>query len=275
MSTSTPPTARPRKPPEWVDALPTAPFIRPRFSSPRVAALMSTRSGGVSAPPWHSLNVGLHVGDAPERVEENRRRVSAALGMPLVFLTQVHGTRVLAAGPGHVHGDPAEADAAWTQTPGVGLTVQVADCLPVLIATPSDAPRGAAVGAAHAGWRGLCHGVVEATVAALCEASGASPSGLEVWLGPCIGPQAFEVGAEVLETFAARDGAARSAFRPGRHPGKWWADLHVLARQRLSALGVTHVHADTACTVSESSRFFSFRRDGVTGRMVGAIGLRD
>jgi polyphenol oxidase len=232
----------------------------------RVGALMTTRAGGVSAPPFDSLNLGRAAGDAREAVDENRRRFEAALGVPTVYLSQVHGARVVrlpAAGP-------QQADAAITTEPCIACTVTVADCLPVLFAAPGA--RG--VGAAHAGWRGLAGGVLEATVRALAEAAGCGAADLTAWLGPCIGPRRFEVGADVLEAFGP-DSAAR--FKPQPPPDgspRWLADLPQLARDRLHAAGVTQVAGGTWCTVEDPSRFFSFRRDQVTGRMAAAVWLR-
>jgi YfiH family protein len=244
-------------------------FIRPDWTvDPRVGALMTTRAGGVSAAPFDSLNLGRSVGDAPEAVAENRRRFEAAIGAPPVYLAQVHGTRVLplTAGAG-----PHEADASVTTEPGVVCTVMVADCLPVLFA----APEGRGVGAAHAGWRGLAGGVLEATVAALCGAARCRPGELSAWLGPCIGPRQFEVGADVLEAFGP-SGPAHFAPRGPAHAGqdgspRWLADLPALARDRLRAVGVERVSGGRWCTVEQRSRFFSFRRDRSTGRMAAAV----
>jgi YfiH family protein len=253
------------------------PWLRPAWSAP-VGALMSTRLGGVSAPPWDRLNLGTAVGDEPAAVAENRRRLAAAAGVPIVWLRQVHGPRVLQRGAADVGQEPAEADAAWTDEPGVALAVQVADCLPVLLA----APDGRAVAAAHAGWRGLAGGVLDRTVAALCQAAGCAPGALHAWLGPCIGPEAFEVGADVLRAFDRpteplddRADPPRFRWRP-RADGdpRWRADLAGLAADRLRALGLTLVAGGGWCTVSEPSRFFSFRRDGVTGRMAAIVWRR-
>jgi hypothetical protein len=236
-----------------------------------VGALMSTREGGVSAAPFDCLNFGRSVGDDPQAVAENRRRFEAALGASVRWLSQVHGTRVvrLSAIDSADEALPA-ADAAITTDPGIACAVQVADCLPVLFAAPGA--RG--VGAAHAGWRGLAGGVLEATVAALCRAAGCAPGELVAWLGPCIGPRRFEVGADVLEAFGpAASGRFVAAPRPDGSP-RWRADLPGLARDRLAAAGVRSVHGGTWCTVGEPSRFFSFRRDGVTGRMAAAVVLR-
>jgi YfiH family protein len=235
----------------------------------RVGALMSTRAGGVSAAPFDSLNLGRSAGDEPAAVDENRRRFAAALGARPVWLSQVHGARVLRlmADTGNAS-TRAEADAAITTVSGLACTVMVADCLPVLFA----ASDGRGVGAAHAGWRGLAGGVLEATVATLCEAAACAPRELKAWLGPCIGPRQFEVGADVLDAFGGGP-----HFRPRPRPDgamRWLADLAGLARERLFAAGLTQISGGAWCTVEDASRFFSFRRDGVTGRMAAAVWLR-
>jgi len=233
-----------------------------------IGAVMSTRAGGVSEAPFDSLNFGRSAGDAPAAVDENRRRFAASLdGARPVWMSQVHGARVLRL-PVDGGAAPLAADAAITTEPGIACTVMVADCLPVLFAAPS----GRGVGAAHAGWRGLAGGVLETSVAALCEAAGCAPLELQAWLGPCIGPRQFEVGAEVVEAFG---GGARFVARP-RPDGamRWLADLPGLARDRLRAVGVTQITGGTWCTVEDASRFFSFRRDGVSGRMAAAVWLR-
>jgi polyphenol oxidase len=232
----------------------------------RVGALMSTRAGGVSQAPFDSLNLGRSAGDDRSAVDENRRRFAAMLeGASPVWMSQVHGTRVLRlpAGPG-----PHEADAAITTERGVACAVMVADCLPVLFVAP-DA-RG--VGAAHAGWRGLAAGVLESTLTALCEAAACTPSELQAWLGPCIGPRQFEVGADVVEAF----GIGPEFLARPRPDGamRWLADLPSLARRRLAAAGLTQISGGALCTVEDASRLFSFRRDGVTGRMAAAVWLR-
>jgi polyphenol oxidase len=236
----------------------------------RIGALMSTRAGGVSRAPFDSLNLGRSAGDEPVAVDENRRRFAAALGGARpVWMSQVHGVqvrRLKSADPAGAAVDAA--DAAITTEPGVACCVMVADCLPVLFA----APDGLGVGAAHAGWRGLAGGVLEATVAALSEAAACAPHRLQAWLGPCIGARQFEVGADVLE---ACGGGAHFVARP-RPDGamRWLADLPGLARARLHAVGVTQISGGDWCTVEERSRFFSFRRDSVTGRMAAAVWLR-
>jgi hypothetical protein len=241
---------------------------------PGVGAAMSTRAGGVSGAPWQALNLGVAVGDDAEAVATNRRRFAAALGARPVWLRQVHGVAVLRLDAGTPQHPAEPADAAWTTEPGIACTVQVADCLPVLLA----ARDGRAVAAAHAGWRSLAAGVLEATVAAMQRGAGLAPGDLMAWLGPCIGPAAFEVGADVLQGFGRQASpgdqpAFRWAPRADGSP-RWRADLPRLARERLQAAGVSAVAVQGACTVSEASSFFSFRRDGVTGRMAAAVWRR-
>ncbi len=222
--------------------------------------MITTRDGGVSAGPWASLNLGDHVGDDPAHVSANRARLRQTLPAEPVWLRQVHGTRCV-----DVDRDAArEADAAVTRTPGTVLAILTADCLPVLL---SDA-AGTVVGAAHAGWRGLAAGVLESTVQSM-----ALPAAqIRACFGPAIGPAAFEVGDEVRAAFLAKDPQAVVAFRPGA-PGKWWCDLYELAAQRLVALGVPRPAAVDFCTVRDADRFFSYRRDGVSGRMASLIWL--
>jgi YfiH family protein len=245
-------------------------MLRPEWDAPvSVGALMSTRAGGVSAPPWDTLNLGAGVGDDRAAVRKNRERFARALGALPVYLRQVHGARVVRIDREMAEGDPPEADAAFTTEPGVACTVQVADCMPVLLA----APNGRAVAAAHAGWRGLAGGVVEAALAALCDAAACAPAEVRAWLGPCIGPAAFEVGADVVE---ALGGDPRRFLPRPRADGamRWLANLPQLGRDRLAAQGVSKVSGGAWCTVTDRSRFFSFRRDGVTGRMAAAVWLR-
>jgi YfiH family protein len=238
-------------------------FIRPDWNAPAgVRAAMTTRAGGVSAGPWASLNLATHVGDQPAAVAENRRRLRAALALPAepAWLEQVHGIRV-ARLPGPASGP---ADAAVSFTRGGVCAVLVADCLPVLLASRA----GDRVGVAHAGWRGLAAGVIESTVAAL----GCEPGQLVAWLGASIGPRVFEVGGEVREAFLSRDAGAAAAFSAGRE-GRWLADLPALARRRLAAAGVADVRGGTLCTHSDPERFYSYRRDGATGRMAALAWL--
>jgi polyphenol oxidase len=233
-----------------------------------VGAGMSTRAGGASAGPYASLNLGDHVGDEAAAVAENRARFAQALGAEPVWLRQVHGARVVDAGTVPA-GELPEADGAWTDQPGVACAVLVADCLPVLLA----ARNGRAVGAAHAGWRGLAAGVVERTLEAVAHAAACEAHEVVAWLGPCIGPQRFEVGSDVLAAFAGSPAECfvASPAREGR--ARWMADLPGLARDRLHAAGVRHIAGGHWCTVDGSSDFFSFRRDGVTGRLAAAVWL--
>jgi purine-nucleoside/S-methyl-5'-thioadenosine phosphorylase / adenosine deaminase len=237
--------------------------------SSRVEAVVTTRNGGVSTGRYASLNLGAAsatraFGDAPINVAENRARVRALLPAEPAWLAQVHGTSVHTA-EAATPDVPPIADAAVTRTPNVVLAVQSADCLPVLLADRD----GAAIGIAHAGWRGLAAGVVDNAVRALA----VPPERVVAWLGPAIGPDAFEVGADVRDAFVAVDADADAAFRP-KGPGKWRADLYALARQRLARCGVRDVHGGGACTYSEPARFFSYRRDGDTGRMAALLWLR-
>lgn len=234
-----------------------------------VGACMSTRAGGVSLGRYASLNLGDHVGDDAAAVAENRRRFAQALGAEPVWLRQVHGARVVDAAAVS-RAEPPEADGAWTDRPGLACTVLVADCLPVLLA----ARNGRAVGAAHAGWRGLAAGIVERTLAGVAHAAACEPRDVLAWLGPCIGPDRFEVGSDVLEAFASSpvDRFVPSPSREGR--ARWMADLPGLARDRLIAAGVRDIAGGRRCTVDDASDFFSFRRDGVTGRLAAAVWLQ-
>ena len=249
-----------------------ASWLVPVWTSGAVGALMTSREGGASEGVYASMNLGAAVGDAAGRVASNRARLASACEVTPVFLRQVHGTRAVRIGAANAiaGADAHDGDASVTTEPGIACAVLVADCLPVLFA----APQGRAVGAAHAGWRGLAAGILEATVGAVCDAGRCAPHELEVWLGACIGPRRFEVGADVLEAFGiAPLPAGSDAFRSFR-PGKWLADLPGLARARLVAAGVARIEGGAWCTVEDVSRFFSFRRDGVTGRMAAAIWIR-
>jgi YfiH family protein len=234
-----------------------------------VRSVFTLRGGGVSVGPYASLNVGTHVEDAPAAVAENRRRIATTFGLPTepAWLTQVHGAQVVRLGaPGEAN---LTADAAVTSQVGRICVIQVADCLPVLFA----ALDGSVVGAAHAGWRGLAAGVLEATIAAMA----VPPGQLRAWIGPGIGPANFEVGAEVRETFVGAAGAAgaaeiEAAFRANAR-GRWQCDLVALARQRLAACGLGAIHGGRWCTFSDAENFFSYRRDGRSGRMAALIWL--
>ena len=236
-----------------------------------VNALCSTRQGGVSQPPFDSWNLGDHVGDNPVAVARNRQHLQAQLGSArAVFLKQVHGMDVLQLSPETLDG--LAADACVTTHTQLACTIMVADCLPILLTDD----QGRAVAAAHAGWRGLAAGVIENTVHAVCTQAQVGTASLKVWLGPCIGPTAFEVGGEVRDVCLDTDPLANAHFmKHPAHPNKWFANLSGLARQRLNALGVVSVAGNDGsppwCTVAQSSRFFSYRRDGRTGRFAACI----
>jgi YfiH family protein len=247
-------------------------LLRPEWAAPSgVQAVCTLRTGGVSLGPYASLNMGAHVGDQPSAVSSNRARVRAQLKLPSepLWLNQVHGTTVVDAdafGPlTAMPAAPPTGDAAFTRVSGRVLAVLVADCMPVLL-TRSD---GTAVAVAHAGWRGLAAGVLEASVAAL----GGRDADVLAWLGPAIGPAHFEVGDEVRSAFCERDGRAADAFARNVR-GRWQCDLHRLARQRLQGAGVAAVHGDRRCTYTESQSFYSFRRDGSCGRLAALIWMQ-
>ncbi|MDO4683067.1 MAG: peptidoglycan editing factor PgeF [Lautropia sp.] len=216
----------------------------------------------VRTPIGGGLNLGLNCGDDPRHVAINRERVATFIGQPVSWLTQVHGNEVLISQSGQ---DGACADAQIATVRGLALAVLVADCLPVLLADR----QGRVIGAAHAGWRGLAGGVLENTVGRMSEQ--AAPADLVAWLGPCIGPAAFEVGEEVREAFLQQDAGAAVAFQPRQTPGKWLADLPRLARQRLASAGVGQILDSRACTWSDPARFWSYRRNPRCGRMAGLI----
>lgn len=241
----------------WLDADWPAP--------PGVRALATTRHGlGVSQAPFDSFNLGIRCGDDAEAVIENRRQLEVALGLPAPphWLKQVHGIEVVRFSPSLQAWEAAEAepeaDAAVTSTPGTVLAILTADCLPVVFA----ARDGSEVAAAHAGWRGLADGMLEATVAAM----NTPANDIVAWLGPAAGPGAYEIGVEVFEAFVAHDAGAAVAFAPTRL-GHWKVDLYALARRRLAGVGVTDVHGGNLCTISDSHRFFSHRRDQRSGRI--------
>ncbi len=237
-------------------------MILPDWPAPaRVKSLMTTRAGGVSRAPWDSFNLGDHVGDDPARVEANRARLRQHLPAEPGWLKQVHSARVAELG---CEPNP-EADASFTREPGQVCAVLTADCLPVLFCDRA----GSVVAAAHAGWRGLAEGVLEATVAAMR----VPPGEVLAWMGAAIGPQAFEVGDEVRRAFAARHPEAADAFVPQPTPGKWLADMYQLARIRLRQVGVQAVYGGGRCTFNEADSFYSYRRDGVTGRMAALVWL--
>jgi YfiH family protein len=240
-------------------------FIPAWPAPPRVRAFSSFRNGGVSVAPYASLNLGSHVGDAPAAVSENRDRLRLAADLPSepAWLNQVHGINVV-----NLDAVPTvpPADAAYTRQAGRVCTILTADCLPVLFC--DDA--GDIAAAAHAGWRGLAAGVLEATINAM----GANARGLLAYLGAAIGPAHFEVGAEVRAEFLRHDAAAALAFSVNQR-GRFMADLRILARQRLAAAGVSRVYGTAACTYADSARYFSYRREQNTGRQATLIWLEN
>ncbi|MCG8612464.1 MAG: peptidoglycan editing factor PgeF [Pseudomonadales bacterium] len=254
-------------------------FIVPVWPAPAyVSALVTTRSGGVSSSPYESFNLGDHVGDNERAVAQNRTRLSVLSGLPskrVRWLSQVHSDRVLEyraiadAGPEKA---AEEADGAVTSCLNLACVVMTADCLPVLLCNQ----QGTRVAAVHAGWRGLLAGILENAVR--CFDSGDQ---LLAWLGPAIGPNCFEVGPAVFDPFTQQSAAARSAFTAiessakAQGERKWLADIYTLARIRLNQTGVFDVYGGDFCTVTEADRFFSFRRDGVTGRMASMIWLTE
>lgn len=246
------------------DIKPRLQWLTPHWPAPdRVRALVTTRAGGFSTGPYAGLNLGDHVGDDPEAVARNRRLLTRALGLPgePLWLRQVHGCDVARAGR---DGPGCEADAAVATAPGQVCGVLTADCLPLLLCDRA----GTRVAAVHAGWRGLAGGVIEEAL----DDMGGDPTQLLCWLGPAIGPDAFEVGPEVRDAFLATDPGDATAFRPSP-AGRWLADIYTLARRRLARRGVGYVGGGEYCTVSDPVRFYSYRRDGVTGRMASLIYL--
>ncbi|MFV8817843.1 peptidoglycan editing factor PgeF [Haliea sp. E17] len=237
-------------------------LLEPDWSVPGVTAFTTTRAGGHSTAPWDSFNLGDHVGDDPAAVAANREALASLLprGSRVQWLRQVHGTRVVKAG---VETGIPDADASWSNQPGAVCSVMTADCLPVLFASRD----GRVVAAAHAGWRGLLDGVLEATVAAMPVDS----VQIIAWMGPSIGPEAFELGPEVYRAFIDA-GDAPSAFRAAGREGHYLGDMYALARGRLQRLGVTDITGGGLCTFNDPARFYSYRRDGEqSGRMATVI----
>jgi polyphenol oxidase len=242
--------------------------IVPNWPAPaRVRALSTTRDGGLSQGAFAGLNLGAHVGDDAALVEANRGLLQQAAGIPgrLNWLNQVHGTQVHPVSD-ETLGTP-EADAACAHEAGLACIVMTADCLPVLLCDRA----GTLVAAAHAGWRGLQNGVLEASIKAM----GCKPAEILAWLGPAIGPSAFEVGGEVRDAFLAEQAEAVATFIPSVNEGKWLADIYQLARLRLARAGVSAVYGGEHCTFSDRERFYSYRRDGQTGRMASLIWLAE
>lgn len=234
-------------------------LIIPDWPAPaNVKALQTTRTGGISLAPYDALNLGSHVKDNPLSVAHNRQLLSQRLPNEPVWLNQVHGINVVDAANTSCVPD---ADASFTTRKNVVCVTMTADCLPVLLCNAS----GTVVAAIHAGWRSLCDGVIEATVTQMP----AKPTDLIAWLGPAIGPQAFEVGSEVRVQFIEKDAQAELAFK--QNGDKWLGDICQIARQRLNNLGITQIYGGGLCTYTDKTRFFSFRRDGDTGRMATLI----
>lgn len=234
-------------------------WLLPDWPAPAtVRACVTTRTGGMSVPPFDSFNLGDHVGDDPSAVAWNRQHLQGLLGCRPVWLNQVHSSTAIKA----VAGSCATADASWSDVPGEACAVLTADCLPVLFCNRA----GTRVAAAHAGWRGLAGGVLETTLDALAVPA----EELLVWLGPAIGPAAFEVGPEVREAFVAQHVDAAEAFTPSRNAGRFMADLYQLARIRLAAVGVDAVYGGGLCTFSDA-RFYSYRRAACTGRFASLV----
>lgn len=234
-------------------------FIRPDWPAPiNVKAIQTTRKGGFSVSPYQSFNLGAHVQDDGLAVAKNRQLLSQYLPSEPVWLNQVHGVEVVNAAKSLCLQD---ADASFSKAKNVVCVTMTADCLPVLLCNQ----QGTAVAAIHAGWRSLCDGVIEATIKSL----GIHAEDLMAWLGPAIGPKAFEVGEEVRKAFMTQDAQAEMAFNPSGD--KWLGDLYLIARQRLNKQGVTKIYGGGECTYRNLDQYFSFRRDGVTGRMATMI----
>lgn len=238
--------------------------INPNWTVPKnIHAFTTTREGGVSLTPYFSFNLGDHVGDNKSAVKTNRTLLVEKFGLPQtpIFLTQTHSTRVIQL---PYSGKNLEADAVYTNVPNQVCAVMTADCLPVLFTTTS----GTEVAAAHAGWRGLCDGVLEETV----KCFQAKPEGIVAWFGPAIGPTAFQVGIDVVKQFIAIDEKAKLAFQPDAiEEGKYLGNLYQIATQRLNNLGITQIYGGNHCTFNEKELFFSYRRDNQTGRMASVI----
>lgn len=247
-------------------------FLEPVWTkSERVKAFTTTRFGGVSQPPFNELNLGLNAGDVPEDVLENRSILKKCLPAEPLWLRQVHGTAVSTPVSRLTHStNPYEADAAVTNVPNEVLAILTADCMPVLFTSAN----GEVVGAAHAGWRGLSSGVLETTILEMCALTpGLSPNNISAWMGPAIGSKAFEVGEDVLQAFSSTPSEViANAFLPiNDSPGKYLANLYLLAEDRLRRAGINSIAGGGFCTHTDRTNFFSYRRDGVTGRFATLI----
>jgi polyphenol oxidase len=238
-------------------------LIIPNWPAPtNVKALQTTRIGGISLAPYDSLNFGSHVNDNRIHVAQNRQLLSDYVPSEPVWLNQTHSTKIIDAAAASCEPD---ADASFSTQKNVVCVVMTADCLPVLLCDKA----GKIVVAVHAGWRGLCDGALEASIDAACRAAQLIPNDLMAWLGPAIGPNAFEVGAEVRAQFITKDAKAKAAFKA--HGDKWLANIYHIATQRLNNTGVTQIYGGDRCTFTEKENFFSYRRDGATGRMATLI----
>jgi YfiH family protein len=234
-------------------------WLIPDWPAPAgIKSCVTTRSGGVSVAPYDSFNLGDHVDDDPRAVAANRLRLTSELHIEAAWLKQVHGVAVAEADPTQV----VEADASWTATPGIACTIMTADCLPALFCNRA----GTRVAAAHAGWRGLASGVLEAAAESLQVA----PNEILVWLGPAIGQPSFEVGAEVREAFISSHPQTDEAFIPSNNPGRFMADIYALARLRLAAFGITAIYGGGFDTVTDP-RFYSYRQSARNGRFASLI----
>ena len=241
----------------------------------QIKAFCTTRVGGFSKPPFDGLNLGLNAGDDPVHVLQNRSLLRSILPADPCWLKQIHGVTVSTPATRNalVNG-PFEADASVTNIPNEVLAILTADCMPVLFASK----YGDVIGAAHAGWRGLSGGVLENTIQEMCVLSkGLIPQDITVWMGPAIGPTAFEVGEDVLEAFSSQSQAILSvAFKPvDGSPGKYWANLYLLAQDRLRSFGIEHIYGGDFCTVEDQANFYSYRRDKKTGRFSSLIWISD
>ncbi|MBT8128251.1 MAG: peptidoglycan editing factor PgeF [Gammaproteobacteria bacterium] len=239
-------------------------YLLPEWPAPaNVHALTTLRKGGYSTGPYTSFNLALHSDDDPIAVQKNRELLRSYFELPAepIWLQQVHSNQLIEAVSTVVD---TQADGCWSRTPGYVCAVMTADCLPVLICDRS----GTKVAAAHAGWRGLYAGVITNAVNILRS----DPAELVVWLGPAIGPLAFEVGLEVMQSFTTRDQANTLAFRQV-DDSHWLCDIYQLAKIELAALGVTAVYGGDECSYADEQRFYSYRRDGITGRMASVIWL--
>lgn len=245
-------------------------LLKPNWSAPaHIQAFSSTRLGGNSSGPYSGLNLALHVGDYPLIVGKNRSTLAKTLSLPekLCWLNQTHSTTLLKLEENTA--TDLTGDAAWTSYKNTPCIVMTADCLPVLITDK----LGTFVGAIHAGWRGLCDGIIEKSIKTICDQSGVNTNDLLVWLGPCIGKTAFEVGDEVRAAFIAENGQAEGAFSASGD--RWLADLQQLARLRLAPFNVFEITASEYCTFNQADLFYSYRRDNITGRMASLIWIAD